>query len=465
MLTDRYGVEARSVEQVPDAERYGRTRSLFTLWFGANMQVTTITAGALAVVVGLDLPWAILSIVVGNLVGAVFMALHSAQGPVLGIPQMIQSRAQFGYYGAIVPIVLVLLMYLGYFASSSVQGGQALASWTGLPVAPAIAVLSAGVALLAVYGYRVIHTVQKWVSLVGALAFAVLTVGLLAGRPIGELWRSAAPPSAGTFLLAVSVCATWQLTYAPYVADYSRYLPRNVSRRAAFWYSYAGTSLASIWMMAFGAVAAATSADAFAGGSIDFVIRQSPVAHPLFYAVVIVGIAAVNALNLYGIFMSLTTISGVRRPIGTRARALAIICAAAVGALLAIVGKDDFLTNFLDFILLLAYFLIPWSAINLADFYLVRRERYDIGAIFDPDGMYGRVNGRVLAAYGVAVLVEVPFVSTAFYTGPMVARLGDADISWILGLAVAAVLYVLVMRRAGRGEQAPAVPRPEESQA
>jgi len=96
-MDNALALERRSVDPVPDSERHGSVRSLFTVWFAANMQVTTVVTGALGVIVGLPLPWAILALVIGNLVGAVFMALHSAQGPKLGIPQMIQSRAQFGF--------------------------------------------------------------------------------------------------------------------------------------------------------------------------------------------------------------------------------------------------------------------------------------------------------------------------------------------------------------------------------
>src|SRR5690349_7006880 len=109
---ETWGVERRSIEHIPASERGGSPSSLFTVWFGANMQVTAVVTGALGVVLGLPLPWAIVALVIGNLVGGVFMALHSAQGPRLGIPQMIQSRAQFGFHGAILPLVLVLLMYL-----------------------------------------------------------------------------------------------------------------------------------------------------------------------------------------------------------------------------------------------------------------------------------------------------------------------------------------------------------------
>jgi len=60
--------------------------------------------------------------------------------------------------------------------------------------------------------------------------------------------------------------------------------------------------------------------------------------------------------------------------------------------------------------------------------------------------MYGAVNWRALVAYLVAILVEVPFMSSTIYTGPLVAHLGGADISWIVGLIVASVLYYVLMR-------------------
>ncbi|MFD0515825.1 cytosine permease [Streptomyces aureus] len=43
-------LETRTIEVVPDEERHGTPRSQFTLWFGANMQITAIVNGSLAVV-------------------------------------------------------------------------------------------------------------------------------------------------------------------------------------------------------------------------------------------------------------------------------------------------------------------------------------------------------------------------------------------------------------------------------
>src|SRR5918999_378301 len=119
-------IERRSIDVIPDAERHGSPLNQFTLWFGANMQITAIVDGALAVVFGADALWAIIGLLIGNLAGGCVMALHSAQGPRLGLPQMISSRAQFGVLGAAVPLVLVVVMYLGLAGTGPVLSGQAL---------------------------------------------------------------------------------------------------------------------------------------------------------------------------------------------------------------------------------------------------------------------------------------------------------------------------------------------------
>lgn len=80
----------------PETERHGRLYSQFTLWLGANLQITAIVTGALAVVLGGDVFWSLVGLFVGQVFGGAVMALHAAQGPKLGLPQMISSRVQFG---------------------------------------------------------------------------------------------------------------------------------------------------------------------------------------------------------------------------------------------------------------------------------------------------------------------------------------------------------------------------------
>ncbi|VFT44833.1 putative permease for cytosine/purines, uracil, thiamine, allantoin [Pseudomonas aeruginosa] len=75
---------------------------------------------------------------------------------------------------------------------------------------------------------------------------------------------------------------------------------------------------------------------------------------------------------------------------------------------------------------------------NLVDYYFITRERYDVPALADPDGRYGRWNLPGIAVYTLGVLVQMPFLATTLYTGPMVEHLGGVDISWIIGLLVPA---------------------------
>ncbi|TLM88237.1 cytosine permease [Pseudarthrobacter sp. NamE5] len=449
MAQSKLEVEKYSTDFVPHSERYGKARNLFSLWFATNMNVLTVATGAIPVALGLPVVWAVVAAIVGHAVGAVFMALHSAQGPILGIPQMIQSRAQFGYLGSILPLVLVVIMYIGYFAVGGVLTGNALAEWLGWDVNISIAIANALATVVTIYGYRLIRASVTVVSWVTGIAFVILTMGLvtrndLAGAlPQGEFtW--------GLFFLAVTLAATWQLTYAPYVADYSRYLPAHTSVRASFWWTYAGSAASSTWMFAFGAIATAVAADAFAGGSVSFIAAQAGFAPWLFLVLILLGNIVILGVDLYGGFMSVVTITGaLKASTGVRpsTRVITVLGISAVGTVLAIAGRGDFLNTLMNFIVLLAVFLVPWTSINLIDFYLVRKEKYDIPAIYDPAGRYRGVDWRAMTAYAVAVVSEVPFLVTPLFTGPLAESFDGVDVSWVVGLVVSAALFYILMKR------------------
>ena len=126
-------IETRTIDMVPEYERHGSASSQFTLWFGANLQITAVVDGALAIIFGVEAMTAIVGLLIGNILGGAVMALHSAQGPRLGLPQMISSRVQFGVKGAALPLVLVIIMYLGFAATGTATGAAFAASLRGRP--------------------------------------------------------------------------------------------------------------------------------------------------------------------------------------------------------------------------------------------------------------------------------------------------------------------------------------------
>jgi purine-cytosine permease-like protein len=117
----------------------------------------------------------------------------------------------------------------------------------------------------------------------------------------------------------------------------------------------------------------------------------------------------------------------------------------AAGVVIACLGYRSLVTNLTNFLDVLLLILIPWSAVNLADYFLVRRGRYDVASFFTADGAYGRFAWRGLLAFTAGLAVEWPFVSQPAYTGPLVRLLGGADISWLAGWFAAAIAYLLLV--------------------
>lgn len=445
-------LEARSIDYIPDEERHGNLWSQFTLWFGANLQITAIVVGAIPVVMGADVFWSIIGLFIGQVFGGAVMALHGAQGPHLGLPQMISSRVQFGVYGAVIPIFLVCLMYIGFSASGSVLAGQAIGELIDVSHDTGILIFGLLIIVFTIVGYKLIHAIGKLATILGIITFCYMFYRLLSEYDITALlnirefsWKY--------FLLSISLSASWQIAFGPYVADYSRYLPRDTSKVKVFFAVGAGSVIGTQISMIFGVLAAAEiGGKVFSGNEVQYIVELSAIGWiaALLYFSIAFGKVVITTLNSYGSFMSLATIvSGFtgNSNISQKMRLTYIVFMVGVTILLAIVGRGDFLNNFTSFLGFLLTFFTPWSAINLVDYYWVTKERYDIPALSDPNGRYGKWNLIGISTYAIGVLVQMPFISTGFYSGFLLEHLEGVDISWIIGLIFPAVMYYYLTKK------------------
>src|ERR1700688_4926510 len=155
-------VENRHIDHIPAGARHGKPWHQFAFWWGGNVNVFNVVLGAVTVSIGLTFWWALIAIAAGTLIGALLIALHATQGPRLGVPQTIQSRGQFGFYGASFLFPCVLLLNVGFIAAQFVIQAQALTGVTSaLPVPGWILVLAVPSLVIGIYGYRWIHaTIQ-----------------------------------------------------------------------------------------------------------------------------------------------------------------------------------------------------------------------------------------------------------------------------------------------------------------
>jgi nucleobase:cation symporter-1, NCS1 family len=446
------GIEVRSIDYVPLTERHGKVWHLGPLWFMSNAQIATLAVGLISISEGASLFWSVLAIVIGMLVGTLFMAFHSAQGPQLGLPQMIQSRPQFGYVGALLVWLFAYVQYAGFNVFNTILAGDAM-SRTAHGSAKLWIVIATIVALVvALVGYDLIHKAERWLTYAMILIFGIFTITLFfIHYPAGTFGVGSF--HAGPFLGQFGVVAGYQISWAIYVSDYSRYLPPDVPVRKTFFWTYWGSALGGGWMMIVGAVLAAWAGKSFDGTGIAELDKIGDHVFTGFGAVVLIlatlGLVSVTALNMYG--GSLTLISSVDsfrkiRPTMS-VRVITLSLTAALSLIGALAATKHFLANFDDFLLLILYLFIPWTAVNLVDYYIVRRGHYAIAEIFNPHGMYGRWGWRGILSYLVGFAAMTPFFDVGtLYEGVAAKALGNADISFFIGLPVAAGLYYLLTR-------------------
>ncbi len=443
-------VENHTVDYVPPAERHGKARDLFTLWFSTNIAPLPIVTGAMVVqVFHLNLLWGLIAIILGHLLGGVVIALASAQGPQMGIPQMVQSRGQFGRYGALLIVFFTALIYVGFFISNIVLAGKSIhgiAPSVPMPTAIVIGALSA--TAIGVIGYRFIHTLNRigtWVM--GSALLAGFIMMFVQDLPADFLTRGSFNLSG--WIATVSLGVIWQISFSPYTSDYSRYLPREIGIAKPFWATYFGATLGTILCFSFGAIAVLAvpeGTDAMAA-----VEQATGWLGPILMVLFLLNIISHNALNLYGAVLSIVTaiqtFAAQWSPSIKVRVILATVILVACG-LVALSASADFISHFIGLILALLLVLVPWASINLIDFYLIKKGSYDIASIFSADGgIYGRFNSHAIIAYACGILVQLPFANTALYVGPYANLVEGADLSWLFGLLVTCPLYYCLATR------------------
>ncbi|WGD40278.1 purine-cytosine permease family protein [Streptomyces cathayae] len=460
--TRREGViEQHSIDYVPASERHGKVWHQGPFWFTGNFVLPTMVTGFVGPAMGLSLGFSVLAVVLGVGFGTFFMAFHANQGPRMGLPQMIQSRAQFGSRGAVVPFAATVFVYVGFLVFDTILAAQGIG--LVLPEAKLFwyPVLIAASIIIAVVGHDLLHFVQRWLTYLLIVVFAIITVVAIVHFSSTPLAVDAPAATAGwdttAFLVQISLAAGYNISYSVYVSDYTRYLPANAPAKKLIGSVYAGATCSAVWLMSLGAILASYLPDP---DPILAVRQVGDLVFPGFGTIAVIvsvlALISIMGVNAYGAMLTGTSaVDGFRKVRPTVRLRVVGLTAVGLGSLLvALLIPDNYIDSFTTFVLLMLYFLVPWTSVNLVDFYFVRRGRYAIGEILKPNGIYGRWAWRGVLAYLIGFLSMVPFFSTSFYVGPVAELLGGADFSFVVGLFVSGILYLVFSRNLDHGADA-----------
>ncbi|MCK7627866.1 cytosine permease [Streptomyces sp. RS10V-4] len=457
---DRPGrVEAHGIDHIPDGERHGRPRALFSVWAAANVNYLNLVVGGALILMGLTLGQALAVIVVGNLLWVV-TGLLAAPGPAAGAPSEVITRALYGVLGNRVNNAvtgwLISVSYVALNLAAAAGSAFSLVARTGLPLTTPVKVIvvvaiAAVTLTISVYGHALIVKLYTPITLVLTAAFAVVAWAVATHADLG--YRPAHPLS-GTALWAALLTGTTLMASGPLSyttsADFSRYLPRTTSPYAVIGWTALGGFLPGVVVCSLGA---------FAATAVDMTDPQTGLPRilpgwftPLFLLALVLGTIALNALTAYSAGLALQAVGlRIRRSVSVLADG-----AVAVGLTLYALLVSNFLDTVNDVLQLTVVLLGPCSAVYAADIVL-RRNRYDGRALCDesrggPFWYTGGFHLRGVAALAGGVAASALCVGT-LYTGPVAAALGGIDLALPAGMAVSAVLYAVLPGRPRSGDR------------
>lgn len=442
-------LETRGIAPIPPGHRYGGMHRVFTVWFSPNLVVAAFFIGTLATAsfVGVGFRLGVTAIVVGTVIGSLPAAYMCSWGPSTGVAQLPLARIPFGKTVAL-PGLLMWLSTIAWDAINGIFGAQALGLLFHLPFWLGLLIILALQGLIGVFGYEVLHTYQKWMTVVLGIMFVILTVKIASVGNFTAPATAHGPALVGGFILMVTLAISFVITWAPYASDYTRYMKPSTSRAAIFWVTLAGLTISSVWIEFLGLVAAHLTTNQTSGGIRD--IMGGRTLGALALVAIGLGTVAVNAMNDYSGSLALQA-AGVRilRPL------VAVLVTAAAFGLTLWLNTGNLASKFTNLVLFISYWDAPFAAIVIVDWWQ-RGGRLDVSRIIRFDMLRNGWSGLValIAGFGAAV----PFMNTTLFVGPVPAHLlFGGDIAYFVGFTVAGAVFAVLSRI--EGDQPAAVAR------
>ena len=456
--TSELRADVHSIEPIPEADKDSTGLQQMWIWAGANIAPINWALGALGIVLKLGLWETIAVIVLGNIVGCAIFAAFTVMGHKTGVNQMVLCRSAFGRRGAYLPSALMFLMTLGWIGVNTYfpvkiavailgQFGIGDTWLTNLLVCTVVMVIQV---LIGIYGFYAIRTFEKYTVPVTALIMVVMSV-LAWSRPGVVNWGLTSSVAPGAHLAMLTLLMTaigvgWGISWVTWASDYSRFVPRTVSSKAVFWYSYLGMFIPTVWLAILGATVASVTLDTDPAKMVSAVFGG--VTSILVLLMVLHGPIATNILNVYSAALAALSM-GIRF-----SRTAIALIAGIVGYLVTIyfVFQPSFAKAFDNWMISLLLWMSPFAGVILADFFIARKGHIDVADLYgEPErSAYGDVNWGAIVAF-VAGLVAGWSVEDGLVPalqGPISTKLlSGADLSWLVGIVVAGGLYLVLGRR------------------
>ncbi len=447
------GIETHGIERVsPKTRADVRIFDNFTMWLSANLVISTVALGALAIPVFQLGFWdSVAAIIVFNILGVLPVAFFSTLGPKLGLRQMTISRFSFGWIGAIIMALFNVAACIGWSAVNVIVGAQIVTAlsngkipnWVGILV---IAILTTAVSL---YGYRYVHRYERYAWVPMAIIFVILLV--VAGPHMAIVPTPAFNiVEVASFVSFGGAVFGFATGWSSYAADYNVNQPEETSASRVFWLTFLGVTIPCILLELLGMALTTYSPygkAALNGGGdlLAAVVSQLGGFGSFLLVLLALSVIANNIPNDYSLGLSMQVLGKAFQRVN---RAIWTLIGAVVYIIIAIPAAGHFDTALSSFLLLVAYWLGPWAMILTLEHFVFRHGNYNVDDW----------NTRSALPIGWAAMVSMAIGLVGVYLGVgqyptfvgLIAKLFNGpygmDIGFELGVIFAAVAYLILRR-------------------
>ncbi len=425
-------IEQIGIERVDINSRRGSPRSLFTLWFAANLTIADFALGFIPIAIGLSFESAFISILIGNILGSIIVALSATMGPKTGYPQMMGTTNSMGrrvmkFFG-----VLNLSNTLGWFIINNILSVIALYLIIRVSYVFLLLLFVLVVYIIALVGHDFIHKIERILSYVLGILFLLIFIRTVLD---GDMkYVNSGHISMGiSFFGMIAFSYSYLMSWGPYASDYSRYLPESVSVKNVFLNVLLGSVISTTFVELVALIISYSTQNSSPLSSLALISGKFYILSLM--AIVLGGISA-NVLNLYSSTLS-GLVGGIRIK---RTKFVGII--AIVGLILSILFYSGFYQFFESFLFILDYWISPWVAILIIDFLIFREFKLNFKNEINLEGLISYLGG---------LFVSIPFMNISIgsfsYTFPVSRYLGGIDISYFISFIIAGILYYNFKKR------------------
>lgn len=442
------GIETRGIERVlPTARAHVRILDNFTMWFAANLVISTVALGTLPAFFGLGFWDSFLAIIIFNALGVLPVAFFSTMGPKLGLRQMTISRFSFGWVGAIITSIFNVWACIGWSAVNVIVGAQLITALSNgaIPLWASILIIAILTTLVSIYGYRYVHYYERWAWIPMAVMFLIILI-VAVPHFSAVATKNAGLAEVAAFITFGGAVYGFATGWSSYAADYNVNQPENTPATRVFWLTFLGVFIPCVLLETLGLALVMVPAwqpvflnTGSVGSLLATVVGPLGGIGKLILALIALSIVANNIPNDYSLGLSIQvfgrTFQRVPRYIWTLIGAILYV-------IIAIRGGNNFGGTLESFLLIIAYWLGPWGIVLILENFVFRRGKYNVEDWNTPSRL--PLGWAAIAALALGLVGVFLGASQQLFTGPIAKAIGGMDIGFELGIIFALITYLIL---------------------